>query len=263
MIRTAAFDAYSSTFKGGVRVAVGDVDPSTPGDEIVTAPGPGAWSRVRIWSLNNGLHMIKEFDAYAGAQNGVYLAVANIDGTGPDEIVAAPGPGGGSVVRVYRYASGSVSMAAQFASYAARWSSGVRVTAGDYTGDGKAEIATVTGKGDSTPYVRIFTGTGGVVRSFTENPGTSAFYGGAFLGSADVDGDHKAELIVSYDAGARALVKELHEATSSVLHTTYYAFGDYMGGVRTSGFDWNADGRDEMIAAVGKNGNGAARVYGS
>ena len=96
-----SFRAYPVWFKGGVRVAIGDVD----GDgraEIVTAPGPGIEPQINVFnadgtrvSKDDGLAYRKEF------QGGVHIAVADLDGDGRAEIVTSPGPGGGPHVRVW------------------------------------------------------------------------------------------------------------------------------------------------------------------
>ncbi|MFA5935334.1 MAG: L,D-transpeptidase family protein [Patescibacteria group bacterium] len=95
------FAPYLKGFKGGVRVAVGDVI----GDsklEIVTAPGPGTEANIRVFDANgNDLLGTKKL-AYAPAfVGGVHLAVGNLVGDSKAEIVTSPGPGGGPHVRVW------------------------------------------------------------------------------------------------------------------------------------------------------------------
>src|SRR5207247_9581892 len=58
------FAAYEPPFRGGVRVAVGDVN----GDgipDIITAPGPGRPSFVRVFDGRNPANVVlSQFDAY-------------------------------------------------------------------------------------------------------------------------------------------------------------------------------------------------------
>jgi hypothetical protein len=95
-----SFSPYLKGFRGGVRVAVGDLD----GDgrsELVTAPGPGIEPRVKIFS-EQGTKLIGEGLAYAPTFiGGVRVAVGDLDGDGRSEIVTAPGPGGGPHVRIF------------------------------------------------------------------------------------------------------------------------------------------------------------------
>jgi lipoprotein-anchoring transpeptidase ErfK/SrfK len=95
------FYPYTRTFKGGVRVAVGDLD----GDgkaEIVTSPGPGMEPLVRRFAGDGSFAAPNGVLAYAeGFRGGVRVAVGDLDGDGKAEIVTAPGPGGGPHVRVF------------------------------------------------------------------------------------------------------------------------------------------------------------------
>lgn len=79
--------AYDAKFRGGVNVAVGDLD----GDgkaEIVTGAGPGGGPHVRVFS-RFGTAMGKGFFAAdAGTRNGVRVAVTDTDGDGKNEIAA-------------------------------------------------------------------------------------------------------------------------------------------------------------------------------
>lgn len=92
---------YPSWFKGGIRVAVGDVD----GDgnaEIMTAPGPGIEPLVYVLD-GNGEHAVPGGKlAYAKTfQGGLRIAAGDLDGDGKAEIVTAPGPGGGPHIRFF------------------------------------------------------------------------------------------------------------------------------------------------------------------
>ncbi len=96
-----SFRAYPAWFKGGVRVAIGDVD-GDGGMEIVTAPGPGIEPQINIFKPDGTRVINKNELAYQKEfQGGVRVAVADFDGDGQAEIVTAPGPGGGPHVRVW------------------------------------------------------------------------------------------------------------------------------------------------------------------
>ncbi len=80
------FFAYDQRFKGGVSVAVGDVD----GDgaaEIVTGPGFGGGPHVRVFNARGQLE--NQFFAYdSRKRGGVRAAVGDLDGDGRPEILA-------------------------------------------------------------------------------------------------------------------------------------------------------------------------------
>jgi WD40 repeat protein len=66
---------YAATFRGGVTIAVGDVD----GDgilELVTGSGPGASQKVKIFHVATG-QVLKQYSPYGAlATNGTFVAVA-------------------------------------------------------------------------------------------------------------------------------------------------------------------------------------------
>jgi hypothetical protein len=149
----ASFMAFGPSFGGGVRVAVGELDAGSPGEEIVVAAGPGGGPHVRIWGgdgsmLSNGFFVYGE--TFTG---GVFTAVGNVDGAGLAEIVTGAGPGGGPHVRVWR-GDGSLQNDG-FMAYAVNFGGGVRVAAGDTDNDLFAEIVTASGPGQATQ-VRCF-----------------------------------------------------------------------------------------------------------
>ncbi len=168
-----AFFAYGTNFRGGVQVAVGDIDGN--GDmEIITGAGIGGGPHVRIW--NNDLSFITpgtafgkfglagEFFAYESTfRGGVNVAAADIKGIGRDYIVTGSGVGGGPLVRVFDGIGGGLQH--QFFAYEPYLRSGVNVAAADF-GSGFADILTAPGEG--TPIINHFDGrTGALLRSFT------------------------------------------------------------------------------------------------
>jgi len=81
------FFAYDPRFRGGVRVAAGDLD----GDgvpEIVTGAGPGSGPLVRVFDLLGNQKLTTGFFAFTTTdESGVEVSVADVDGNGVNEIV--------------------------------------------------------------------------------------------------------------------------------------------------------------------------------
>ncbi|HEX4607030.1 MAG TPA: FG-GAP-like repeat-containing protein [Urbifossiella sp.] len=137
----ASFFAYDPGFRGGVRVAAGDVDGDGRAD-VITAAGPGGGPNVRAFRVaGGGPVQIASFFAYdPGFTGGVYLAAADLDQDGFADIVTGAGAGGGPLVRGFR-ADGTV-----FAAFAAadpNLRTGVRVGTVDSAAGYSSDIATV------------------------------------------------------------------------------------------------------------------------
>ena len=130
-----SFYAYDVGFRGGVRVAVGDLDGNGFG-EIITAAGAGASPHVVYF---NGMTAAVEasFYAYApGYLGGVQIATGDTNGDGVDEVIAASGvnAAGGAV---YVFNKAGTTIAAKAVSDAVF---GLEVGSQDIDMDGKAEI---------------------------------------------------------------------------------------------------------------------------
>ncbi|HLD18341.1 MAG TPA: putative glycoside hydrolase [Patescibacteria group bacterium] len=79
------FFAYDEKFRGGVQVALGDVN-SDGKDEIITGPGPGGGPHVRIFTGNGSL-LTQFFASDASERNGIDVAAADLDGDGNVEVI--------------------------------------------------------------------------------------------------------------------------------------------------------------------------------
>jgi hypothetical protein len=93
------FQPFGANFKGGVRVAVGDITGSGIGD-IVVGEGYGG-SQVKVYSGVTQT-VLKNFAAApAGYVDGVSVAVGDLSGTGKDDLIIGRNYGAPSSVEVY------------------------------------------------------------------------------------------------------------------------------------------------------------------
>ena len=180
-------------FTGGVFVASGRID-GIPGAEIITGPGPGGGPHVKVLRAN-GVSLGPGFMAYDPAfTGGVRVAACDFDGDGRDEIVTAPGPGGGPHVRVFQLdpAGNLTGELAGFFAYHPAFTGGVFVACGDVDGDGVPEIITGAGAGGG-PHVRVCACRAAPsFRSSSFFAYHPAFTGGVRVAAGNVDGSDRA-----------------------------------------------------------------------
>jgi len=203
------FLAYENTFRGGDRVAVGDLN-SYGIPELIVAPGPGRAALVEVFSiipLANGTFVptrIASFNAFSPTfLGGVYVAAGDVNADGSNDIVVGAGAGWLPQVRVYDGASvlaGSPTLiGSPFNAYENTFRGGVTVAAADFNKDGHADI--VTGRASKgQPTVNVFNGVGfGLVKTF--NAFSPSFLGGLWVAAGDVNGDGTPDILVGAGPG--------------------------------------------------------------
>jgi autotransporter-associated beta strand protein len=219
-----SFFAYDTSFRGGVRVAVGDV---VGGDfpEIVTAPGPGGPPLIRVFDGHSGA-LIEQFLAYdARFTGGVFLAIGDTNGNGQREIITGAGPGGGPHVRVFE----NERVIREFMAYDVNFRGGVTVAAGFVTPDNQSEIITGAGQGGG-PHVKVFNGfTGALISQFMAYETT--FTGGIYVAAADINLDGIAEVVTGTGVGGGPLVRVFNSTSGSRMANFFAYDPNFRGGV--------------------------------
>jgi hypothetical protein len=153
----ADFLVYEDSFRGGLYVALGDVNGDNKAD-IITGTGNGGAPRVRVLDgASLGKTVIRDTFAYEDTfRGGVLVAAGDVNGDGRDDVITGTGVGGGP--RVLTFSGLDNRLLQNFFAYEDSFRGGVLVTAGDVDGDGRDDIITGTGPGGG-PSVWVTSGT--------------------------------------------------------------------------------------------------------
>jgi VCBS repeat protein/FG-GAP repeat protein len=175
---------------------------ATPPAAIVTGQDAG-WPAVNAWTIDGrqadgtapwGAYQLA-FSPYPTYQQGLRVAVGDVNGDGKPEIVTAPAQGGWTDINVFD--GKTYRQLASFPPFGNGSSEGggAFVATGDTTGDGRAEIITGIDAYCCTQ-VHVLDGpTGNDIAGFYPFGPSSQV--GARVAAADLNGDGRAELLVS------------------------------------------------------------------
>lgn len=231
----AQFVPYSSTFRGGVHVAMmnNDAD-ATP--EIITGAGDGGGPHVRIFTANGIL--IDDFFAYNSAsRRGVNIAVGDVSGDGEKDIVTAVGAGVSQDIVVWTEKGEEL---LRFTADLFPASSTLSVATIDYDNDVAEEIA-VAGVIDGVARIALYDNDGKYVVDFSPYSNLNAL---SMVG-IDLDGDLYDELLVS----PLAQGSEVREFTKiGALRSVISLEGHQSVGNILASLDSDSDGRDNILA---------------
>ena len=208
---------YGTDFRGGLFIAVGDVN-GDGADDLITGPNAGGGPHIKVYDGKTN-NIIFEFMAYAPSfLGGVSVALADVNNDGRLDIVTGTGKGGGPHVRVFDALNGRDLLS--FMAYDPSFRGGVFVAAGDIDGNGTAEIVTGSGYG-GTSIVRVFDlRTLQAVRSFMAYD--PAFLGGVRVGLSDRNQDGILDIFTGPGPGGGPHIK-VFDGVNLNLIDSYFA----------------------------------------
>jgi peptidylprolyl isomerase len=220
--------AFESTFKGGVAVAMADVDgDGTP--ELCAASGAGRVAEIRVFKEQAGSTVLKELTAYrtrpfgSGYRGGIGIASGDVDGNGRADFVAAKSRGAGTVSIFLSVNAADPIINTPYRSFTA--------FAGRY--DGGASVAVAE------------------LGTFSEGRLLNAFIP-----------DRRVEVVVGSGAGMRATVKAYDvSATPRVVTTIEPMSAELRGGVTVASGLYTGDNIDDLFVSAGRGGGGVTEVY--
>lgn len=232
-----AFNAYDPAFRGGVFVAVGDLNNDGLPD-IIATPDAGGGPLVMVFDGRSGAQLLG-FNAYDPAfRGGVHVTVGNVLNDIHMEIVTAPGAGGGPLVNVFSGGDGSQLLS--FNAYDPGFLGGVFVAAGDVNKDRTADIITGPGQGGG-PLVEAFSGRRLTLGQDIQtaqligfNAYDSSFLGGVRVSAVNGNGDLTDDILTGAGPGGPH-VKVFNGATGHELNS-FLAFDPaFQGGISVAG----------------------------
>jgi hypothetical protein len=229
---------------------------------VVTGPGEGHAPVVNlIVDTGQGTDTFS-LQAYRNSfQGGVRVAVGDVTGDGVPDIITAPGPGMGALIRVFdgRIGNRFRGPLASFLAYSGFIRGGVFVAAGDVNGDGIADIIVGPDSG-APPLVRVFDGkTGKTLQSFFAY--SPLFTGGVRVAAGDVNGDGKADIITAAGPGGGPQVKVFSGTNLDLLQSFFAYDPTFTGGVYVAAGDVNGDGRADIVTGAGPGAGPQVKVF--
>jgi hypothetical protein len=225
-----SFYAYDPSFRGGVTVAVGDIN----GDgipDIITGTGPGGGPNVKVFSGLNFEQIASFMAINPDFRGGINVAVGDVNGDGKNDIITGAGSSGGPQVTVY---SGSnFALIRNFFAYSSSFRGGVNVAAAVIGANTYADIITGSGNGGG-PQVKVFDGKSlSVVNSFFAYE--SSFQGGVYVAAGDLNGDGNTEIVTGPGLGGPPSLVEFNAMTGTVMNTVTPFGPDFETGLPLTG----------------------------
>ncbi len=258
------FEPYPDS-RAAFAVAVGDVNGDMTPD-IITAAGPGGGPHIKVIDGQTQAELYSFFAFDPAFGGGAYVASADLNGDDRAEIIVGADGGGGPRIQVYSGADGTELLS--FFGFDSSFSGGVRLAAGDVSGDGTPDIIVAAGPGGG-PHVRIFNGQSG--DQITGPLGSfyafedSSFGGGLFIAAGDVNGDGRIDVITSAGSGGGPRIRIFDSMTGDQLAGpvgSFFAYAPgYTGGVRVAASDITGDGRADIITTPGPTGGPHLRAF--
>lgn len=230
----AKFAAYSSNFRGGVRVATINNDHDTI-PEIVTGAGESGGPHVRVFKAFGAV--ASEFFAYDKSSSyGVSVAVGDINGDGEDDIVTAVGEGVSQDIIAWSERGEEIF---RFPASAFPSSSALTVSTADIDEDFADEVV-VSGMIDGVEHVALYDNDGTYLVDFVPFTGSTS----VSVSAGDRDGDAIDDIFVSNPAAGNS-VNVITKI--GALRGVVTALDQPLHGTKIIGTDLDLDGRDDML----------------
>ena len=235
--------------------------PPLPGPRPFFAVGAGAGGGPHIKVYDENGTLIYSFLAYESTfTGGVRVAVADMTGEGVRDIITAPGPGGGPVIRVWDGQSGH--LLAQFNAYDPSFRGGVFVAAARIDDDAIADIVTGAGAGGG-PHVKVFSGpTSTLFAQWMAY--NQSFFGGVSVAATDgftTGGTFREGTVITGAGPGGGPHVRTFNAFGGPL-TSFFAYEpSFTGGVYVAAGDLNGNSQNQIVTGAGGGGMPQVKVF--
>lgn len=227
------FFAFNSSFRGGVNIAIADVN-NDGSDEIIAVQASSGDSEIKIF--NGRGEFLGSFYAYDNKfRGGLNIATGDIDGDGEKEIVTGLAAGKIPEVRIFK-AIGVLQ--GQFLAYPKTFLGGVKVTVANTKrslSGNQADIVTAPEKGGG-PHIKFFDNKGNLLTHFFAF--NSNFRGGVDLTNVDVDNDGLDEIAAAAGPGGAPHIR-VFKADGKIIGSFYGYEESFSGGVKVGSIKIN------------------------
>jgi hypothetical protein len=196
-----SFFAFDPAFRGGVNVAVGELQEGRTDDrehaDVLVGSGAGMKATVTAFNGQTGEQFFS-INPYGTFGGGVYVAAGDLTGDGFDDVITGAGAGGGPHVTAYDgFTLGHLATVLlgpdglqpirSFMAFDPRFTGGVRVGAGDLNNDTRVDIVAAAGPGGG-PHLKGFSGTDAKEMfstfKYDQTPDRPGFGGGSSIAAA-------------------------------------------------------------------------------
>jgi lipoprotein-anchoring transpeptidase ErfK/SrfK len=248
------FDTVVKNFS----LAAADID----GDgrsEIVVGMGFGGEPMVKIFDSDGSY--LRDFLAYdKNFTGGIQVVGTDLDNDKKDEIVTAPGKGGGPHVRIFD-GTGTPKINIGWMAFAKDYTQGINIAAGDINGDDQEEIAVARVYNVAKSEVKIFDKNGNDLKlGFKSNDYIDSL--GLSMVLEDFGGDKKTEMVSAGRYNSLPVI-DLRRIDGSKINSWKVFGDDFKGGVNIASGDTNGDGKKEIIVGAGYTGSPSVKIFDS
>ncbi len=279
-------DGYSATptratftITGGSQAAVAAVGLKSLSGSVLTV-GSGSAGAAQTYTFlpaaGGALSTVPGRSVSYPGLTGTRVVTADFNGDGVDDVITATGPGAPATVRVFDGSTGAELVPGGIGVFERTFTGGLNLSAGDFNGDGKADIVVSADTGGG-PRVQILDAaqflpgadpTKGLVLADFLGIDDPDFRGGARTAVGDVNGDGTPDLVVAAGVGGGPRVaifdgKSIGPAfTPTRLVADFFVFEAALrNGATVAVGDVDGDGRADLVAGAGNGGAPRVAVF--